>query len=141
MICDIVVSVFVCLSVLTIDGVCLSVVTVIYKCYCAHNQRHLLVWPHPPQISFFGGKQDNICMQEKLIHCIHTMVCTHVLHTPHHLPLDQVPGLFSCEVKDVQTVHIAGVESDRVTGLNLHIFVGQEVIRKLWGACHLTGSL
>ena len=49
-------------------------------------------------------------MQEKLIHCTHTMVCTHVLHTPHHLPLDQVPGLLCCEVEDVQTIHIAGVE-------------------------------
>ena len=80
-------------------------------------------------------------MQEKLIHCTHTMVCTHVLHTPHHLPLDQVPGLLCCEVEDVQKVHLAGVESDRVTGLKLHILVQQEVIWKLWGACHLTGSL
>ena len=65
----------------------------------------------------------------------------HLLHTPHHLPLDQVPGLLCCEVEDVQMVHIAGVESDQETGFNLHILVGQEVIRKLWGACHLTGSL
>ena len=75
---------------------------------------------------------------------ITTIQCTCTTSpTPHDtVPLYEVPGLLCCEAEeDVQTVHVSGVESDRVIGLNLHILVGQEVIRKLWGASHFTGSL
>ena len=69
------------------------------------------------------------------------MLLVTCLHIPYTLTTYNWTWTLASSVVIKQTVHIVGVESDQVTGLNLHILVGQEVIRKLWGACHLTGSL
>lgn len=56
--------------------------------------------------------------------------------------LDQISRLLSSEAEEhVDPVDVAGVESDGVRGLSLHILIGQEVVRHLRGACHLTGTL
>ncbi len=58
------------------------------------------------------------------------------------IPLDQVLGLVSGEPEqNMNPVHVARIQSDRVRRLSVHILKLQKIVRKLWWPGHLRCSV